>query len=181
MPNHSTFKIKPIAELLKEEMNAVNWNFERKYPYRDCDITKVERLWIDPFCGECSPAQIKNDLNPKIEANYHVDALEFLKQFPDASVDGVLYDPPYSVRQVAECYKMVGIPVTQETTRATFWSNSKDEVARIVKSGGKVICFGWNTMGLGVNRGFEMTRILLVPHGGPHNDTIVTVEVKRGI
>lgn len=80
MPNHSTFRIKPIAELLKEEVG--------------------EGLWIDPFCGECSPAQIKNDLNPKIAANYHVDALEFLKQFSDESVDGVLYDPPYSVRQV---------------------------------------------------------------------------------
>jgi len=26
--------------------------------------------------------------------------------------------------------------------------------------------------------GFEVTRVLLVPHGGWHNDTIVTVEVK---
>jgi hypothetical protein len=27
--------------------------------------------------------------------------------------------------------------------------------------------------------GFNITRILLVPHGGWHNDTICTVEVKR--
>jgi len=33
-------------------------------------------------------------------------------------------------------------------------------------------------MGIGKNRGFEMTRILLVPHGGSKNDTIVTVETK---
>ena len=51
-------------------------------------------------------------------------------------------------------------------------------MARILKPGGKAICFGWNSMGLGKNRGFEMTRILLVPHGGSKNDTICTVEVK---
>ena len=33
-------------------------------------------------------------------------------------------------------------------------------------------------MGLGENRGFTMMRILLVPHGGSKNDTIVTVEQK---
>jgi hypothetical protein len=32
---------------------------------------------------------------------------------------------------------------------------------------------------MGKTRGFEMTEILLVPHGGPHYDTIVTVEVKK--
>lgn len=35
-------------------------------------------------------------------------------------------------------------------------------------------------MGLGKTRGFEMQRILLVPHGGSKNDTLVTVEVKIG-
>lgn len=34
-------------------------------------------------------------------------------------------------------------------------------------------------MGLGKNRGFKMTRILLVAHGGSKNDTIVTVEIKN--
>jgi len=33
-------------------------------------------------------------------------------------------------------------------------------------------------MGIGKNRGFEMVEILLVPHGGSKNDTIVTVERK---
>lgn len=158
MPNHSTFKIKPIAELLHEEV--------------------IEGLWIDPFCGDCSPAQIKNDLNPNITADFHVDAIEFLKGFDSESVNGVLYDPPYSVRQVAECYKMVGIPVTQETTRANFYTRIKNEIARVTKHGGKVISFGWNTNGVGKTLGFEMVRILLIPHGGIHNDTICVVEIK---
>lgn len=159
MPNHNTFKIKPIIKLLKEEM--------------------VGELWIDPFCGYNSPAHITNDLNPSIPADSHEDAIIFLKMFDDESVDGVLYDPPYSVRQVAECYKKVGFSVTQETTRSDWYTKIKREIARVVKPGGKVICFGWNSGGIGKNLGFEMTRILLVPHGGIHNDTICTVEIKR--
>ena len=40
----------------------------------------------------------------------------------------------------------------------------------------KCISFGCNTCGLGKSRGFEITRILMVCHGGMHNDTICTVE-----
>mgnify|MGYP003765580459 FL=1 len=158
MPNKNTFQIKPIKELLKEEMN--------------------DGIWIDPFANSSKLATITNDLNPDYDTDYHMDALDFLKMFESESVDGVLYDPPYSPRQVSECYKNVGVEVTQQTTQASFWSKHKDEIARILKPNGKVICFGWNSMGCGLKRGFEMKRILLVPHGGNHNDTIVTVEVK---
>lgn len=159
MPNKNTFSIKPIQDLLKEEMTG--------------------GIWIDPFANTSKLATITNDLNPEYDTDYHLDALDFLKMFDDQSVDGVLYDPPYSPRQVSECYKNVGKEVTMETTQASFWSRHKDEIARIVKPNGKVICFGWNSMGCGKKRGFEMTRVLLVPHGGHHNDTIVTVEIKK--
>lgn len=36
-----------------------------------------------------------------------MDALEFLKLFDDESVDVVLFDPPYSPRQVKEIYDKV--------------------------------------------------------------------------
>lgn len=108
-----------------------------------------------------------------------MDALDFLKMFNDNSIDGVLYDPPYSPRQVRECYDNIDGAIKWDG-RMNFWSDTKNEIARIVKPGGKVICFGWNSMGIGLGRGFDMTRILLVPHGGQHNDTICTVEVKRG-
>lgn len=157
MPNKWTFTIRPIAELLKEEMTG--------------------ELWIDPFAGEHSPAKITNDLNPGRPTDYHMDAVEFLRGFPDNSVDGVLYDPPYSQRQVKECYDGIQGNLKWDG-RMTFWSESKNEIARIVKQGGKVICFGWNSMGLGAKRGFTMQRILLVQHGGSRNDTICTVEVK---
>jgi hypothetical protein len=60
-----------------------------------------------------------------------------------------------------------------------WWADIKDEIARIIKPKGTAVCFGWNSNGLGMSRGFEMTRCLLVPHGGSKNDTIVTVELKK--
>ncbi len=158
MPNKNTFDIKPVKELIQSEL--------------------TDGTWIDPFANQNKLATITNDLNPTYDTNYHMDALDFLKTFQNESVDGVLYDPPYSPRQVTECYQGVGINVTSETTRASFWGNQKKEISRIVKPGGKVITFGWNSGGIGRKYGFEITRILLVPHGGWHNDTICTVEVK---
>ena len=158
-PNKYTFGIKPIKELLANEVD-------------------ISKLWIDPFANKSKLATITNDLNPECDTDYHLDALDFLKIFDDNSVDGVLYDPPYSPRQVSEVYKHFGYNVTNETTRASFWSNHKKEISRIVKMGGKVITFGWNSGGIGKKYGFKIERILLVPHGARHNDTICTVEIK---
>ena len=38
--------------------------------------------------------------------------------------------------------------------------------------------FGWNSGGIGKTKGFEIVEILMVAHGGWHNDTIVTIEKK---
>lgn len=159
MPNKNTFEITPIKALLAEEVD-------------------LSKYWIDPFANKNKIASVTNDLSIEYDTDYHLDALDFLKIFENSSVDGVLYDPPYSPRQVSECYNDVGYTVTWDTTKASFWGNHKREISRIVKIGGKVITFGWNSGGIGYKYGFEIERILLVPHGGWHNDTICTVEVK---
>ncbi len=159
MPNKNTFEIPAIAKLLQEEVDT------RLY-------------WIDPFANKNHIATCTNDLNPTFNTDFHLDALDFLKSFESYSVDGVLYDPPFSPRQISECYKIVGREVNETTTQCSFWSKHKQEISRVVRSGGKVITFGWNSGGIGMKYGFEIKRILLVPHGSWHNDTIVTVEVK---
>ena len=160
MPNKWTFTIKPIKELLGEE---------------------IKGIYADPFCGENSPAEIKNDLNPNnILAHTHLDALSFLKGLDDNSFDGVLLDPPYSITQAKHCYDEFGKDKLDiSVTNMKYWKSIKDEMKRIIKQGGKAICFGWSSMGLGINRGFTMKRVLLVPHGGSKNDTICTVETKN--
>lgn len=157
MPSANTFSIKPIYEIINRYKSGVV---------------------IDPFANNSKLATITNDLDTQYDTSYHMDALDFLKLFDDSSVDTVLYDPPYSSRQVSECYKKLGKSVNMETTQSSYWSKQKDEIARIVKKGGIVISCGWNSGGIGQNRGFEIEEILLVPHGGAHNDTIVVVDRK---
>lgn len=108
MPSKNTFSIKPIAEMLAEEVDS-------------------SKLWIDPFANTNKIATITNDLNSEYDTTYHLDALDFLKMFEDDSVDGVLYDPPFSPRQVSECYRGFGVSVTSETTRSSFWANQKSK------------------------------------------------------
>lgn len=157
MPNSNTFEIRPIKELID------------KYTYG---------LVIDPFANKNKLANITNDLDEQYDTDYHMDALDFLKKFDDNSVECVLYDPPYSVRQVSEVYRKLGHSVNMETTQASYWSKQKKEIGRIVNKNGIVISCGWNSGGIGKKYGFEILEILLVPHGGAHNDTIVTVERK---
>ena len=166
MPNKWTFTIKPIENLLLEEVGSPMF---------------MEGTWCDPFAGMNSPAQVRNDLNPEANAQFHMDAIEFLKSRKDEEFDGVILDPPYSLRQVSEHYKEAGLAITGWHTSSGWISTIKDEAMRITKQGGKVLCFGWNSMGMGMSRGFEMIRVLLVPHGGNKNDTICTVEVKKVI
>jgi len=160
MPNKETFSIYPIKLLLREEVSG--------------------GIWADPFSNgkRLISGEVINDANTSISADYHLDALDFLKMFSDGSLDGVLYDPPYSPRQVSECYKGIGLEITQETTRSSWRRKHLDEIAGVLKPGGKAICFGWNSNGVGKCRGFTMNRLLLVPHGGSKNDTIITVEQK---
>ncbi len=157
MPNSRTFSIKPIRELIQKYANG---------------------YIIDPFAAGNRLANVTNDIDPQYDTDFHMDATDFLNLFKLDSVDTVLYDPPYSPRQVAECYKALGITVNMQTTQASYWSRQKEAIGRIVKKGGIVITCGWNSGGIGKKYGFEIIEILLVAHGGWHNDTIVTVEKK---
>jgi hypothetical protein len=162
MPSRDTFKIKPIQELLDKYVPGDGLG------------------WIDPFAGNNSPAGITNDLNPNTLAQSHLDACEFLKKLEFWIYDGALLDPPYSPRQVSECYKSFGKTVTARDTSSEPLARVKDEIAMRIKPNGYCISFGWNSCGLGINRGFNIIEILLVCHGGGHNDTICVVEKRHG-
>jgi hypothetical protein len=156
MPHRYTFSMKCVQALLKEEM--------------------VGDIWIDPFCGQHSPARIRNDADSTVEAGSHEDALDFLKGLEVA--DGCLFDPPYSVEQALRKY----VPKQGGTAgRLEYQYACLREIGRIIRPNGKVICFGWDSNGVGKKRGFELERVLLIAHGAAHRDTIVTVERKLPI
>lgn len=161
IPNKWTFKMKPVEELLS------------RY--------KIGKRWADPFCGESTLCEFRNDLNSKNEnADKHLFAKDFLASFETASLDGVLFDPPYSPRQISECYKSIGLSVGMKDTQNQ-WTIEKENISRIVKPNGICISFGWNSNGVGKKRGFEIEEILMIAHGSSHNDTIVVVERKNEI
>ena len=168
MPNSRTFKIKPIKNIIERYQEELVSNSLVLDPFSNQNIViDRERLNL-----------ITNDIDPQYDTDYSLDALDFLKMFSDESVDLVLYDPPYSPRQVSEVYKKLDMSVNMQTTQASYWGNQKKEISRIVKKGGYVLTFGWNSGGIGKTKGFEIVEILIVAHGGWHNDTIVTMEKK---
>jgi len=159
MPNKWTFTIPPIAQLIKEEMADT-------------------RPWIDPFAGMHSPAHVRNDLNPDMPAEYHMDALEFLESLEGQKFAGVLFDPPYSPRQAAKQYGVKSESLFPWHFNTDYFGQCRRKIAGLIEAEGKAVCCWWNSGGIGMNLGFTLDRVLLVAHGGSHNDTIVTVETK---
>lgn len=157
MPNKNTFHLKTVREIID------------KYSFG---------LIIDPFANENKIASITNDIDERYNTDYHIDATDFLKMFKNNSVNTVLYDPPYSPRQVSESYKKLGMSVNAQTTQSSYWKKHKEQIARILRIGGIVISCGWNSTGIGMCYGFEKLQITLICHGGHHNDTIIVVEEK---
>ena len=162
MPNGSTFSIPPIRK------------FVDKY-------AELSTYSMDMFARDDKTTSVTNDLNPNTSAEYHLQALEFclLMQEQQREFDLVIFDPPYSPRQVSECYQNIGIKTTMSDTQTgTLYKSIRDAFDPLVLTGGVVLSFGWNSVGMGKNRGYEIEEILLVSHGGPHNDTICLAERK---
>jgi len=157
MSNKWTFEIKPIRDFLSKI------------------IPPGGSGWADPFCGKSKICEYRSDLTEGLDAH------DFFKNHKDNSLDGVLFDPPYSMEQVKRSYEKVGISCWQKRgNKNGGFPKVKDEIARVVKPGGRVVSFGWNSNGMGACRGFHIAGVLLIAHGGNKHDTIMTVEVKVG-
>jgi hypothetical protein len=150
MPNRWTFSIPPIAALLE------------RYDVGDG--------WADPFAGKSNLCAHTNDMNDDMPASSHLDAVEFIKGFASNSLDGIVLDPPYSLHQSQVTYQGYG------ERRVIALTPVYDNAARAVRNGGHIISFGFGSNGVSKKRGAEIVEVLLVAHGGHHNDTIVTVE-----
>lgn len=165
MPSPDTFSIKPIAEFVQRWLIG-------------CDVT------VDPFARNSSLATLTNDLNPDTSAKYHLDAEEFCHVMAREGIKAKcgIFDPPYSSRQISECYKSVGRDVGMaETQNAALYKRVRDALDPLIVAGGVVLSFGWNSAGMGRARGYAIEEILLVAHGGAHNDTICVAERKIAV
>lgn len=161
MPSKWTFQVAPLRAIIDR--------------YKQPDET-----WVDPFAGQTSPAEIRNDLNTANPADYHLEAQKFVQQLLTdvGTVDGALFDPPYSLTQVSRSYQDMGLQFKGKENPTGGFPKVRDGLAQLVRIGGHVISYGWNTVGMGKKRGFEPVEYLICSHGGNRNDTLVVVERK---
>lgn len=164
MPNADTFDVPPIGE------------FVRRY-------LRASKISVDPFARNKRWATYTNDLNPDTAAECHMPAVDFLASLKAQGVqaDLVIFDPPYSPRQIKEVYAGVGMAVSNSlefNSTIGHWSAEKDLCYDILSLGGVFLHFGWHSNGMGKVRDMAIEEVLLVAHGRAHNDTICMAERK---
>lgn len=135
MPNSETFAIPPIGE------------FVRSYLSRST-------VSVDPFARNQRLATWTNDMDLATSAEFHMDAESFARMLQERGVvaDLVIFDPPYSPRQIVDCYRSVGLPVTRETSQsARLYKRVRDAVHDLLAPGGPrlVVWVAFKRHGLG--------------------------------
>ena len=158
MPNGDTFSVPIIG------------NFVQRHIQRS-------EVSVDPFARNKRWATHTNDLNPATEAEYHMEARAFLAMLVERGVraDLLIFDPPYSPRQISECYATAGMKAGMaDTQNAKLVKECRNLMRQIAKPGAVCLSFGWNSAGMG--KGWQIEEIMLVAHGGAHNDTICMSE-----
>ena len=163
-PNSQTFTIPPILEFIHRHI--------------DTETMAI----VDPYARNSglSGTALTNDLDPSTSARWHLRSDKFLEMVAGSNilVDAVVYDPPYSPRQISECYKRSNIKCTQsDTQNSSLHARCRRHIHRILKPGGVVLSFGWNSTGMG--RQYTTKEILMVAHGGSHNDTICVAQTRN--
>ena len=146
----------------------------KKYTFEQVDLRKWTEKWaegkvLNLFAGKTklNLDEVRVDINIDMPADYYMDAYDFLKEWDYYKFDTIIFDPPYNLRKSREKYDGKYFGSLQKI---------KNEMVRVLKPGGLIIHYGYDSVGLGRSRGFEKIAICLVCHNGDHNDTICLVE-----
>ena len=140
------------------------------------------RKWVEDYCEgltlnlfagktKLNLSEVRVDSNSDMPADYHMDALQFLREYDyKTRFSTVLLDPPYAYRKSMEMY---------DGHVASPFKQLKDETPKVLAPGGIVITFGYHSVSMGAVRGFEIEHVLLISHGGAIHDTIATIERQK--
>lgn len=146
------------------------WTFQYR-PARDL----VERLLVGHVLNACSGKTklrhddgiVRNDLNPERDADTHHNVEEIADHFPPQSFDTVVFDPPFDDFQADDKY---------DSIHAKNIYAALEDFETIVRPGGRVITFGWNSWGMKSFSAFEREETHLLQRGPIHRDVVVTVD-----
>ena len=151
---------------LKTPLNKYTFKSKK---IRDWVVSNCEGIVLNLFAGMTflDIHEIRNDIREEMNADYHMDALEFVNTWDGHPFDTVILDPPYAYRKSMEMY---------DGAVSSPFNKVKDELLRILKPNGIIITFGYHSNVMGVSRGFKQEHICLMSHGGAIHDTIATIE-----
>ena len=160
MPNKWTFKMKPVDKFISSE------------------ILNAKKILI-PFAGETrfsnahdiTYIDIEEDRpKPYILGDCRDVMEDLIKQKKKYNL--IILDPPFTFFQAVRTYN------NQKMQDISYIRNLTD---KLLFKGGIVISCGFNSTGMNskkYNRKYEKIKLLLVNHGGSHNDTIILKERK---
>jgi len=115
-PSAWTFEIEPIKQLLDRYVSN-------------------GKGWIEPFAGNSNYSEFRNDINPERKQPYCMDAIDFCNSLK-CEYEGIIFDPPYSYRQVSEHYKEAGKGKFEKREAPEFydsncWNNTNNTLKTI--------------------------------------------------
>lgn len=112
---------------------------------------------------------VRNDLNPDRDADYHFDVCEIADHLESGSFDTVVFDPPFDDLQAEDKY---------DSLRADDVLAAFEQFNELVRPGGRVITFGWNSWGMSSLPSFDREETVLFQRGACLRDVITTVDVR---
>lgn len=154
---------------LKTPLNKYTFKSKK---IRDWVEQHCEGLVLNLFAGMTllNVNEARNDIRKDMPADYHVDALEFVRKWKLLRwFDTILLDPPYAYRKSMEMY---------EGAVCSPFNALKNAIPDILADNGIVITFGYHSNVMGKGRGFKQEHICLMSHGGAIHDSIAVIERK---
>lgn len=128
------------------------WTFGTKM-VRDVVLKHCEGRVLNSCAGQTRLSEhkrgidvVRNDLNPEIDADLHVDANDLADEFDAGSFDTVVHDPPFDAGRAEKLY---------EGFHASEYMAMRRNLKDLVSKGGTFVELGWNSWGLAGFDGWE--------------------------
>lgn len=149
------------------------WTFQTK-KVRDTLLPYLEGRVLNAFAGKTRLSdykrgitEVRNDINPDRDADYHHDAADLGDLLVEDSFDVVVLDPPFDQTQSEEHY---------DGMHARDMGEIRKAVKPLVKPGGCIVEFGWSLWGAAdYFDGWEREEKLLFRRGIPDRRPVFMV------
>jgi len=165
-----------IRKIIEDEIRALNDTHSLKRVIKICDPFAREG-----FVGKL-PNCISNDLNPEYDTDYNLEFQQFARvmHMKQVAFDLVVFDPPYSLRQLKDCYDGIGKDLKLWQTN-NMWGVGKNFLSHHMPVGSIVISLGWTTAGFGRKRGFEKKAVHVFEQSAREDRYSVFVVVEQKV